>query len=96
MITKETFIKLINTINIFEKEVDKWNNLGLNMFETKLCNSVWELIGISLKSHFTEQGYDWIYYYLYEEHHKVFDDSGKEIPLNTADDLWELIKEYRL
>lgn len=96
MITKEIFVKLINTIDLFEKEVDKWNNLGLNIFETELCNSVWELIGITLKSHFTEQGYDWIYYYIYEDYHKVFDDNENEIPLNTVDDLWEFVKEYRL
>ena len=45
--------------------------------------------------HFTEEGVDWIDYYLYENPEKCYYQNKVKIPLETLDDLWENIKVYR-
>ena len=44
---------------------------------------------------FDKIGLDWIDYYLYDNPSKRYFSDEKEFPLETLDDLWELIKDHR-
>ena len=54
-----------------------------------------EVIGLL----FQEEGVDDINWWLYEKcgrpDYKMWDKDGNEIPTETLDDLWEIVKDYR-
>lgn len=102
MITKEKFIETINNIVKLNKEYDRWDDFGINLWELPIGVLMSEIIDASYTWAFTEEGIDWISWWLYEresfyggEPNKVFDENNKEIPSETVEDLWELVKEYR-
>ena len=97
--TKEDFVKAFNLIKTLEKETDKWTELGLNIVETKLLDTVWSMQDLIFTSNFTTEGCDWIFWWLFEKGStpelKAYDENEKEIPLETIDDLWNFVKDYR-
>lgn len=64
-------------------------------FKCKECDILWEAL-------FTEEGVDWINWWLYEKgvlHYNELiakDANGNIIPTETIDDLWELVKNERI
>jgi hypothetical protein len=51
-----------------------------------------------INSHFDEEGQDWINWWLYEKDGnpelKAWDENDNEIPTETIDDLWNLVKDH--
>lgn len=101
MITKEQFIETINNIVKLNKEYDRWDDFGINLWELPIGDIMSSIMDSSYTWAFTENGIDWISWWLYEresvcgeEPNKVYRD-GDEIPSETVEDLWELVKEYR-
>lgn len=103
MMTKENFIEIIKYIKEINKESDNWSDIGIDFITTRLGNSVCIFQDVVLQTVLNEKGVDWVYWWLYErtpiiegdESNKAFDENGNEIPTETVDDLWNIIKDYR-
>ena len=97
--TKELFTKMILEIQNFGNIVDRMCDvLGTNFFESPLAEVGWDLINTLINSHFDEEGQDWINWRLYEKDGnpelKAWDENDNEIPTETIDDLWNLVKDH--
>ena len=97
--TKELFTKMILEIQNFGNIVDRMCDvLGTNFFESPLAEVGWNLVNMLINSHFDEEGQDWINWWLYEKDGnpelKAFDEADNEIPTETIDDLWNLVKDH--
>lgn len=73
MITKELFIKFIQSYIEFQESVDNFDkaitgkNYPTILFETKWYDAVGKMLDSFLDSHFTDRGIDWIFYFLFED-----------------------------
>ena len=103
MITKEQFTKVIEDTLKLDKEYDRWNDFGINLWElpigdavANLAKSIWDIT-------FDEDGVDWINWWIYErpalfegdEVNKAYNEDGSEIPTETVDDLWNIVEKFR-
>lgn len=103
MITKEQFTKVIEDTLKLNKEYDRWDDFGINLWElpigdivADLAESIWDIT-------FDEDGVDWINWWIYErpalfegdEVNKAHNEDGSEIPTETVDDLWNIVKKFR-
>lgn len=101
MITKEQFIDLIS-------EHLKWNG-RMEEIARVLNSFIWEsdwveytslLFDKTLKLSFNEDGIDDIDWWIYEKNGrpemKMWDSNNKEIPTETIEDLWEIVKDSRI
>lgn len=103
MITKERFVEMMELINQFSNEVDRWYQFGINIIEQPIDNIPWEMFNSWKESHFDEYGCDWIDWYLFErkslatgEILPCYDENGVEFYVNNSEDLWNLVKDYQL
>lgn len=99
--TKELFTKIITEIQTFSNRIDLLCDvLCTDFFESPLVESGWNLINLLVESHFDEEGQEWINWWLYEKDGrpelKAFDENDNEIPTETIDDLWNLVKDCRI
>ena len=99
MITKEEFIELLNDrINWNDKVEQLCELLGSNLWESDIFNYGEILFEKILNLRFNDSGIDVIFWWLYERKYdkdlniKI---DGKEVPSDTLDDLWEIVKDYR-
>ena len=99
MITKEEFIELLNDrINWNDKVEQLCELLGSNLWESDIFNYGEILFEKFLNLRFNDSGIDIIFWWLYERKYdkdlniKI---DGKEVPSDTLDDLWEIVKDYR-
>ena len=103
MITKEQFTKVIEDTLKLNKEYDRWDNFGINLWElpigdivANIAESIWDIT-------FDEEGVDWINWWIYErpalfegdEVNKAYNEDGSEIPTETVDDLWNIVEKFR-
>lgn len=99
MITKNEFIDLINDYQNWSDQVDKASQaLGIStLFESNLIDYTSKLFDKTINILFNENGTDDIYWWIYEKpvnpDLKMFDKEGNEIPSETIDDLWEIVKD---
>lgn len=99
MITKDEFITLINDYQKWSEQVDKASEvLGIStLFESNLIDYTSRLFDKTINILFDENGTDDIYWWLYEKSGnpdlKMWDKEGNEIPSETIDDLWEIVKD---
>lgn len=98
MITKEKFIDLISKQQEWSNRVDEVSE-ALNvptLFESDWVEYASVLFDKTLALLFNEDGIDDIYWWMYEKSEnpelKMWDESGKEIPTDTVEDLWNLVK----
>ena len=99
MITKEEFIELLNDrINWNDKVEQLCELLKDNLWESDIFNYGEILFEKILNLRFNDSGIDIIFWWLYERKYdkdlniKI---DGKEVPSDTLDDLWEIVKDYR-
>lgn len=100
MISKEEFITLIN-------EHKKWDDriaqvcdiLKIDIFDSDLIEYGSLLFEKTIDFLFTKEAQNDIFWWLWEKNirpdMKMWDASGKEIPTETVEDLWEIVKDYR-
>lgn len=103
MITKEQFTKVIEDTLKLNKEYDRWDDFGINLWElpigdivANIAESIWNIT-------FDEEGVDWINWWIYErpplfegdEVNKAYNEDGSEIPTETVDDLWNIVEKFR-
>lgn len=98
MITKEKFIDFILKQQEWSNRVDEVSEV-LNvptLFESDWVEYASVLFDKTLALLFNEDGIDDIYWWMYEKSEnpelKMWDESGKEIPTDTVEDLWNLVK----
>lgn len=99
MITKEEFIDLILKQQKWSNRVDEVSEC-LNvptLFESDWVEYASILFYKTLVLLFNEDGVDDISWWMYEKSGnpelKMWDESGKEIPTDTVEDLWNLVKD---
>jgi len=93
---KELFIMVVNSI---EQIINRQNLMyaELNLDLTKYDEAFLDVIDALLLLHFNKDGAELVDYYLYErltpdgEINPLIDSDGKEVHLETADDLWNLL-----
>ena len=103
MITKEQFTKVIEDTLKLNKEYDRWDDFGINLWElpigdivANIAESIWDIT-------FDEEGVDWINWWIYErpalfegdEVNRAYNEDGSEIPTETIDDLWNIVEKFR-
>ena len=97
---KEGFIKLIENAQNYSKELDKWYDFGIDLFELPISELSWNFFNIAIEEVFTDDGVDWINWWLFEkpgfrgEVNQAYDEDGNIIPTDTIEDLWNLVKDY--
>lgn len=97
-IEKEEFIKLLMEHDDQEDRIDTLSSLGLDVFDSPLIeygNMMFERL---IKAYFTEEGVEWIFWWLYEKdgdpEMKAWDENHNEIPMETMEDLWNYVEQY--
>ena len=103
MITKEQFTKAINDTLKLNKEYDRWDNFGINLWELPIGDTVANLVESIWDVTFNKDGVDWINWWIYErpalfegdEANKAYNEDGTEIPTETVDDLWNIVEKFR-
>lgn len=100
MITKELFEQIIELQQEADTFIDKLEDMGLNLYDTPIFNTYGYYLDMLLTAYFTMEGHDWVNWYLFEKagnsEMKAYNEDESEIKLETLDDLWELIKNYRV
>ena len=99
---KCNFVAMINAIERYDAEVERWADFGIELYELPICELTWELINMYLEEMFNKDGVDWINWYIYErksiftgEVLPCFDEEGKEFYVNTPEDLWKLVEQHQ-
>jgi len=73
MLTKEEFIKFIESYQEFQNGIDKFDmaitgkNYSSILFECNWYDAVGKMLDVFLDSFFTDSGIDWIFYFLFED-----------------------------
>lgn len=100
--TKEGFIKLIENAQNYNKELDKWHDFGIDLFDMPISELGWGFFDTILQELFTDEGIEWITWWIYDrisittgESLKVYDKENKIIPTETIEDLWNLVKDFQ-
>lgn len=93
MITKDKFIELIEDYQTYDILVEQANGIFPCIFESKLVHFACKWYEELIKSYFNFEGVDWIDAYLFDGCRKYWI-NDVEYPLETSDDLWELVKDY--
>jgi hypothetical protein len=99
---KCNFVAMINAIERYDAEVERWADFGIELYELPICELTWELINMYLEEMFNKDGVDWINWYIYErksiftgEVLPCWDEEGKEFYVNTPEDLWKLVEQHQ-
>lgn len=110
MITKESFINFIENINTFEKAVDRIEKAisgnrigGVMLFESDWFDAYSKMSDIFFNSHFTTDGVDLIYGYLYDnldKHELIIHESDlfekeRKIIIETPEELWNYLNSHK-
>ena len=99
---KCNFVAMINAIERYDAEVERWADFGIELYELPICELTWEIINMYLEEMFNKDGVDWINWYIYErksiftgEVLPCFDEEGNEFYVNTPEDLWKLVEQHQ-
>ena len=99
---KCNFIAMVNAIEKYDAEVERWADFGIELYELPICELTWELINMYLEEMFNKDGVDWINWYIYERKSIItgevlpcWDEEGKEFYVNTPEDLWKLVEQHQ-
>ena len=99
---KCNFVAMINAIEKYDAEVERWADFGIELYELPICELTWEIINMYLEEMFNKDGIDWINWYIYERKSIItgevlpcFDEEGKEFYVNTPEDLWKLVEQHQ-
>jgi hypothetical protein len=99
---KCNFVAMVDAIERYDAEVERWNDFGIELYELPICEITWEIINMYLEEMFNKDGIDWINWYIYErksiftgEVLPCFDEEGKEFYVNTPEDLWKLVEQHQ-
>lgn len=108
MITKEEFVKYLTEYQSFIKAIERLGEaLGgkgyYYIYECDWYDNVGQMLDIFIDSHFTEEGSDWVTYYLFEDIDDKLviikkpadmfnEESEIEYHLNSIEELWNFLQ----
>lgn len=100
MITKDEFIDLISAHKKWDKKIDEvCSILGTDLFEATWIDYGYALFDKLLNLEFNKYAVDDINWWLWEKNGdpemKMWDKDDNEIPTETIEDLWEVVKSNR-
>ena len=99
MITKEEFIGLISSHIEWLDKIERVSKiLGINIWESSCTDYASLLFEKVMNLVFQEPEVDTIYWWMFERRKNKdlkMKIDGKEVPSETLDDLWNLVKDYR-
>lgn len=100
MITKNEFISLISDHVKWNKKIDEvCSILGTDLFEAAWIEYGYDLFDKLLSLEFNQYAVDDINWWLWEKNGdpemKMWDKDDNEIPTETIEDLWEIVKDNR-
>lgn len=101
MITKEEFTKLISNQKNWDARLDAvGKTLNCNPLDMDWIEYGARLFDNTINLLFKEDGVDIINWWLFERSispikPKMWDEKGDEIPVETIDDLWNVVKDFR-
>ena len=49
---KCNFVAMVNAIEKYDAEVERWNDFGIELYELPICELTWELINMYLEEMF--------------------------------------------
>lgn len=102
MIGKEKFIEIIESYFDTDKYIDQLNDfLNINIFENPICNAYYKMFYNWLNASFTKAGIEWVDWWIFDREPnsskpQAWNADNTPIPTETLEDLWNLIKEYRI
>lgn len=98
-ITKEEFLELLKMREAQSERLDKLSDAGFPIWDTDVIEYGNLMFDKVVEAYFTQEGEDWIFWWLYEKNGnpeiKAWDEDNDEIPMETMEDLWRFIKQYR-
>lgn len=98
MITKEQFILALNGHKFQTEQLTKLEDFGINLWDSTIIEFGFSMFDTLINATFDKEGQDWIFWYLFEKEKydlEAFHENGEKIKLETIEDLWELVKDYR-
>ena len=97
-LTKEQFIDLIDRYHKNNEFLDKVEELFPYFYELDVVDFGYYMFDRVIEAYFLEEGVEWVFWWLFDKdgdpEMKAFDKDEKEIPTETVDDLWNIVKEY--
>ena len=91
---------MIYHIQSFENNIDTLCDMGIDMINSDLYSDFNKVVEICISTNFTEEGQDWINWWLYERKgcgdviNEAYDVDGNVIKLDTLEELWNLVSNY--
>lgn len=95
MIGKQEFIDLINSHTEQNSRIDDLSKVFEYAYGNPIIDWGFQMFNMLISALFDEDGVNWIDYYLYDNPEKCFYEDEEKVPLETLDDLWKVIKDYR-
>ena len=97
-LTEKEFIELLEDHKTQQNRVDALKDAGFDLYDSPIIEYGNFLFERVLSIYFSEEGRDWIYWWLYEKNGnpemKAWDKDNNEISTETIEDLWNIVKEY--
>lgn len=103
------FKNVLDAVREIDKFIDQAQKLGIDMVDSPLFDNLSVLLKVSMTEAYTENGYDWVSWYLYElpmlkQHRKegekeeyAWDENKKPIDMSSDEALWKYLeKEYKV
>lgn len=98
MITLNEFKKLVNDYKEYLEELEKYSNLKIDLYDTKLAFFAEGMLDRYLKLVFNKDGVEWFYWWILErpdiEGEQAWDENDNVIPTDTVEDLYNLLQNY--
>lgn len=102
-LSKEEFIKLINDYEENNSLVNNLNELIPDFWQWSVVDFGWRMFEKIIDVCFTEEGKEWISAYLYDgcreywvSEDNVTTSKPEHYTINDAEELWNLVKDYRV
>lgn len=97
-ISIEEFKKLIDDYLVFQEELNKYYDLKVDLYDTKLVSFGEAMFDKYISLIFNKEGVEWIYWWLFERSEigdeQAWDEYGNVIPTETIEDLYNLLQDY--
>ena len=99
IMNKDEFIKLVSEYQQWNSRIDEVGNvLNCELFEADWIEYAHSLFDFVLKKVFDSDGVDIVYWWLFEKSYdndlNMFDADHSEIPTETIDDIWMIVKDH--
>lgn len=94
MITKEQFFDLVKIQKETDEFLDAAERFNISFIDTKLFDSYGRVFDLVISSSFPETITDIINEHLYEDLNEL-EDNGQHISIETTEELWNYVKDFR-